>query len=219
MAQLRNNGPYVWVTWLTKLLVGEHSCEWAAWFKSQHANWSWEKLPSSFDAVQWQLAHTAKLNANREEWEQDGYMVFTEGQNSFALRGNTATMGGKPDLIARKDDGGTIIDIKTGKPDRASHSVQVMLYMYAVPRALGQHRGVTFDGRVIYNDHEVVIPASAVDEVFIGNVAQLIRRLGASTPARLVPSPSECGYCDISSADCPARAAGGDDAEGETLDF
>ena len=45
MAQLRQGGPYVWVTWLTKLLVGDASCEWAAWFKAQHESFSWDKGP------------------------------------------------------------------------------------------------------------------------------------------------------------------------------
>ena len=29
MAQLRANGPYIWVTWLPRLLSGESSYEWA----------------------------------------------------------------------------------------------------------------------------------------------------------------------------------------------
>ena len=60
MAQIRANGPYIWVTWLTKLLVGENSCEWAAWFKSQHESWSWDKVASTFDQAEWQMEHTAK---------------------------------------------------------------------------------------------------------------------------------------------------------------
>ena len=51
-----------------------------------------------------------------------------------------------------------------------------MVYLYAVPRALGQYRGVMFDGLVTYEDHEVRIPGNAVDETFISNLAQLIRR-------------------------------------------
>ena len=35
MALLRDS-PYIWATWLTKLLAGENSCEWAACFRSQH---------------------------------------------------------------------------------------------------------------------------------------------------------------------------------------
>ena len=34
------------------------------------------------------------------EWEGRGYTVYTENQNGFALRGRSATLGGKPDLIA-----------------------------------------------------------------------------------------------------------------------
>ena len=218
MAVLRNGGPYIWVTWLTRLLVGENSCEWAAWFRAQHEGWSWAKAPGGFDLVGWQLAHTAGVNECRAEWEERGYTVYTESQNSFALRGRTATLGGKPDLIAREGESGTIIDVKTGSPSPA-HSVQVMLYMYAVPRAMGRHHGVAFDGLMAYRDHEVVIPAAAVDETFIGNLASLVRRLSASEAARRVPSPRECGFCDISSADCPERAVEDAVAEGVTEDF
>ena len=87
MAVLRSGGPYIWVTWLTRLLVGENSCEWAASFRAQHEGWSWAKAPSGFDLVGWQLAHTAGVNENRCLWEERGYTVYTENQNSFALRG------------------------------------------------------------------------------------------------------------------------------------
>ena len=218
MAELRRNGPYIWVTWLTRLLVGENSCEWAAWFRAQHESWSWSKVPSGFDQVSWQLAHTARVNESRRQWEERGYTVFTENQNGFSLRGRTATLGGKPDLIAREGESGVIIDVKTGHPS-PSHGVQVMLYMYAVPKAMWQYRGVAFDGKIAYSDHEVDIPASAVDETFIRNLSGLVRRLSNEAPARRVPSFRECQFCDISSVDCPERAAEDAVAEGVTEDF
>ena len=210
--------PYIWVTWLTKLLVGENSCEWAAWFRAHYESRSYRKVPSSFDATAWQLNHTALLNRVRTRLEGEGKTVFTESQNAFSLRGDSATLGGKPDLITTDDTNGTIYDAKTGNPSPAHH-IQVMLYMYAVPRALGQYKGVTFDGEVVYEDHEVSIPSMAVDGPFVENLAQLIKRVAAVTPARKVPSPMECGYCNITKADCPERAA--DDAmqRGETSDF
>jgi CRISPR/Cas system-associated exonuclease Cas4 (RecB family) len=217
MALLRDS-PYIWVTWLTKLLAGENSCEWAAWFRSQHEGWSWEKVPGTFDLVGWQLKHTARLNESREHWAERGYTVFTENQNRFTLRGKTASLGGKPDLITRRGGCGTIIDVKTGKPS-PSHSVQVMLYMYAVPRALGQYNGVIFNGQVAYSDHVVDIPAAAVDEQFTGNLSRLIHRLGSGGPARKVPSRMECRYCDITAADCPQRVADDRVEEGATEDF
>ena len=107
-------------------------------------------------------------NDTRRELEAAGNRVFTENQNAFQLRGRTAVLGGKPDLIAlNKQDGtesgGTIINVKTGKPS-PSHSVQVMLDMYAIPRALGQYKGMTFNGQVVYPDHTEEIPAAAVND-------------------------------------------------------
>ena len=218
MAELRKNGPYIWVTWLTKLLVGENSCEWAGWFRAQHEGWSWSKIPSTFEQTGWLLAHTSAINDCRERWERQGYTVFTENQNSFTLRGHSASIGGKPDLVIRKGTTGTIIDIKTGKPSPA-HAVQVMLYMYAVPKALGQYKGVTFDGKIVYDDHEVDIPAYAVDETFVANCSNLISRLASGSPARKVPSTTECRFCNISTTDCSERLADDVREEGMTDDF
>jgi RecB family exonuclease len=218
MAELRANGPYVWITWLTRLLVGEASCEWAAWFQAQHESWSWSKVPSSFDHVGWQLAHTAKLNTVHAELEAEGLTVSLERQNAFTLKGRAIAIGGKPDLIARSTEGAIVLDVKTGKPS-ASHAVQVMAYMYAVPRALPEYRGLPLDGRLVYTDHEVEIPASAIDSVFVDSLTSLLRRLGAADPARKVPSTAECGFCPITQSDCPERRVHQEDVPGETEDF
>ena len=113
-------------------------------------------------------------------------------------------LGGKPNLIARRGNAGVIIDVKMGRPS-SSHVVQVLVYMYAVPRAMGQHRGIVFDGRVAYGDHEVDVPAAGVDEAFIRDLSELVRRLSAPEAARRVPSAGECRFCCILSlADCPS---------------
>ena len=54
------------------------------------------------------MAHTCGVNENRRGWEERGYEVFTENQNGFSLKGKSAMLGGKPDLIARKGSSGTI---------------------------------------------------------------------------------------------------------------
>ena len=218
MAELRRNGPYIWVTWLSKLLTGEQSCEWAAWFKAHYENRSWEKVPIPFDQTGWLLEHSARVVDVRGQWEADGYRVFTEGQNAFALRGQTATLGGKPDLIAARDGGGTIIDIKTGQPSPA-HNVQVMLYMYAVPKALTEYRATAFNGVVAYPGHSVEIPATAVDGRFVEHMGRLVRRLAADSPARKVPSMGECRFCNVTAVDCRERMDGEGPGEGETADF
>ena len=218
MAELRANGPYVWVTWLTKLLVGENSCEWAVWFKAQHEGWSWNRIPTTYDHATWQIGHTARVSECRQRWEEQGHAVFTESQNSFVLYGRSAALGGRPDLIAWKGNSGTVIDIKTGQPS-PSHSVQVMLYMYAIPKALGQYSGVTFTGRVSYPDHDIDIPSSAIDDSFVDTLAQLMVRVATVTPARKVPSRAECTFCNITREDCPERTADDDIGKGATEDF
>ena len=105
MPELRAT-PYIWVTWLTKLLVGENSCEWAAWFRSRHESWSYGKVQSHFDATTWQLNHTALLNQIRTRLEGENETVFTENQNAFTLRGSSATLVGKPDLITSSGESG-----------------------------------------------------------------------------------------------------------------
>ncbi|MBN1368598.1 MAG: PD-(D/E)XK nuclease family protein [Dehalococcoidales bacterium] len=217
MARKRQS-PYIWTTWLTRLLVGEHSCEWGAWFKTHHESNSYEKIPGSFDLTAWQVEHTTRVKEIREKLEVEGKTVFLESQNGFVLRGATAALGGRPDLISTFEGNGIIIDIKTGKPS-PTHHVQVMVYMYAVPKVLQQYRGIEFDGRVIYSNHEVSIPASAVDEKFISNLSSLIRRLSSTTPPRKISNPVECGFCDITANDCPERAADAILQEGETGDF
>ncbi|MSQ15184.1 MAG: hypothetical protein EXR50_04905 [Dehalococcoidia bacterium] len=208
--------PYVYVTWLTKLLVGENSCEWAAWFKAHYKDY--DQFPTGFDRAGWRLAHTTLSSRLQDELEKRGQTVFTEDQNKFTLRGKVAVFAGKPDLIALYGTGGAIFDAKTGKP-QPSHIIQVITYMYAVPRALPQYKDCAFDGKVVYADHVVDIPSSAVDNVFIDNLGRLIRRVGASSPARRVPSHLECGFCPITNADCTARAQAGLIAVAETDDF
>ena len=146
MAQLRATGPYVWVTWLPRLLSGESSCEWANWFKAQHEGWSWTRMPSDFDQTGWLMNHTTLLNEQRQRWAQQGYTVLTEGQNSFSLRGSSAALVGKPDLVARCREQITVIHAKTGRPSPA-HTTQVLIYMYALPRALERYRGLSIAAR------------------------------------------------------------------------
>ena len=209
--------PYIWATWLARMLAGEAHCEWAGWFRAHYRDWT--KPPSDFDTARWMLEHTALVNEARESREELGYEVFTENQNSFRLRGATATLAGKPDLIAIKGNDVVVIDAKTGR-NSPHHAVQVMIYQYAVPRALEEYEGMEFRGHVIYPDGNVQIPVSGVDRKFIDRLGGLIRRLADETPARKVPSPAECRWCDITGEDCAERVEGEPQGrEGTTEDF
>ena len=56
------------------------------WFKAQHDDPSWQKIPSDFDQTQWQLRHTAPLHRLTGNYRQHGCRVTLEDQNQVALR-------------------------------------------------------------------------------------------------------------------------------------
>ena len=209
------SGPYIWATWLARLLVGDASCEWAAWFRAHYKEF--ERMPGDFDAVAWQIRHTAILNEVRDRLEAGGSSVLTENQCHFSLRGNSgAVIGGKPDLVAFGEDNRAIVyDVKTGQR-RPSDAAQVMIYMYALPY-VSRYRGMSFEGRVVYADGgEIEIAASAVNDSFRADLHALIRRVTAADAPRRRPSAFECKMCDITPNDCPDRMDA--DTDGEIAD-
>ena len=208
--------PYVWVTWLPRLLSGNNRCEWASWFKAQHEGSSWKHAPSTFDHTRWALNHTALLRVEQKRLEADDATVKVERQNQFRLRGWYATLAGMPDLVSLKDGKAVIHDVKSGEP-HASHAIQVMLYMWAFPLARREYAGMPVAGRVVYEDHAIDVPGSAIDTTFIDRVADLIKRLAdTEQSAPRTPSASECAFCEITAANCPGRIEEEAPEEGET---
>ena len=107
-----------------------------------------------------------------------GSDVYVEGQNTFRLRGKSATLAGRPVLVVVDDRDVTIIVVKTGR-EQSWHRVQVMIYQYALPKALSQYRDVRIGGEVIYPSHTVRIAREA-------RPGQFIEGLGS-------PDPPPCG--------------------------
>ena len=59
---------------------------------------------------------------------------------------------------------------------------------------------------MVYPDgREVSIPSDSVDEAFKARVADFIRKMVSDTPARRVPSLSECAWRHLTTADCSDR--------------
>ena len=164
------------------------------------------------------MRHTALLNQQKAERAGGNRNVYVEGQNGFRLHGKSATLAGRPDLVVTDDQEITIIDVKTGR-EQASHRVQVMIYLYALPLAFPQYRNVLVSGEVVYPTHTVRIPTGAMSGQFVEDLGALIRRLAADSPPGRVPSSSECRYCDIGALDCPERVDDRLETEGTTDDF
>ncbi len=213
---LSRPSPYIHVSWLKKLLVGDTSCEWASWYKAHYKDYP--KMPSGFNFANWKVEHTGLLNETRRELEAQGKKVRVEAQNYFQLRGrNNVIVAGTPDLLTLPDDAPTIYDTKTGKPNH-SDTAQVMIYMWALPLADPRYKGVKFDGVVKYATHEIPIPNDAIDEKFIARLKELIWRIAGDTPPTRVASAHECGFCEIMLEQCEERfieEVAAADAEGE----
>ena len=217
MPRLRSDGPCFWATWLTRLLSGEDSCDWAAWFRARYEDGSWRQMPSDLDRVGWQMAHTAAVIAARARWEAWATLCTPRIELFRPERGI-----GQPGRPARPHRPQAGIARHHRREDREGPPpvVQVMLYMYAVLRCIEEHRGVAFRGQGAHPAVVVDIPAEAVDGEFAGRLSLLLRKLGDSQPARRVPGPMECAYCPIiTTADWPERMPEGGLQEGITTDF
>src|SRR5437660_5168050 len=147
----KRDAVFVWITWLSRVMAGEQNCEWASWFKAHYENY--DKAPSDFDTVKWNVEHTRQLRRLRLERRKLGERVFLQGENAIRLTlPSGVVLAGKPDLItlpsgavvADKPDlitppdgppaalrlwRPTIYDVKTGRA-RCSDRIQVMLYMH-----------------------------------------------------------------------------------------
>jgi hypothetical protein len=167
----------------------------------------WDRAPDSLDTAKWQMEHTALVKETVEKLEPLGYTVSTERQNWFELPGPATgiVLTGRPDIIATKGTSGLIVDAKTGQTKTADW-VQVLIYMWAVPIVFSRHRGVTFEGRVVYKDgKKAKIQASELDDTFKERLFALIRKIGSPEPCKKVPSFSECRFCKIAQSECPER--------------
>ena len=204
-------GPYIWVTWLSRLMAGEVGCQWAPWFRTHYTEY--DKAPSDFQLATWTVEHTQLLDELAKERSSLGESIYKEDQNHFRLRrrSSSLTIAGKPDLIAI-DRGGhtTVYDAKTGTP-RQGDIIQVMLYMMCLPYASPLYKGKVLHRCVAYKSGgHSDIPTEAIDEAFQKSVTYFLNLLESPNPPERSPSHAECRYCDITSADCPDRIEPGD---------
>ena len=202
---VRRAEPYIWVTWLTRLLAGESTCEWSAWFRAHHKEY--DKLPVSFDLARWTVDHNELVNVRREQLLDEGHRVFVEDENAFKRKGKTGiVVSGKPDILAIRDGRGVIEDCKTGRP-RTSDQLQVLVYLLLLPIKNERTSGIALDGRVVYKTGSVDVPGSGLDDAFRDKFVSLVQRVGGEKPLAKAPAWSECRWCDIGPADCLYRVS------------
>lgn len=189
----RHGKPYVYATWLTKVIAGDEQCLYQPWFK---AHYQYDKRPDpSFDFAAWSVDHQALVERRAAELRADGWTVTVEDQNAFKLFGQTALLSLKPDIIAEQPGGHVLIsDAKTGKP-RHSDFVQVLLYMAALPKVRADITSLR--GEVVYTTHTVPVSYEELTPALTARIFEAVRAAAAATPPAATPSARGCSFCDI----------------------
>jgi CRISPR/Cas system-associated exonuclease Cas4 (RecB family) len=202
MASRRSGKPYIWATWLSKLLGGDQ-CLWSGWFK---AHFKYEKFEKQAEQLaEWNRDHGRLMRDRRTELEEAGWTVFVENQNEFKLEGETATVAGKPDIIATMPGHLLVVDGKTGR-QRDSDIWQMLLYLFALPKSRPDLVGALV-GELQYKrgDVRITVKPSQLTSARRSDLITMIRTLASDTPPSKAPSRHECERCNIGPQDCPER--------------
>lgn len=200
MADPKTGLPSIWVTKLAALLVGESSCWLKAWLPAHYKIEKRER--DGGDLVGWKANHTRMIEETVAKLKEQGWVCKVESQNFFRVKGHTAELAGKPDIIARKGAALKVVDCKGGVV-RDEHAAQVVLYILAIPLAWNRP-DLKLDGEVVYDTHTVPVYWEKAQELRTQAFAML-RKLGEATRPDAVPSEQECRWCDCSKVDCPER--------------
>ena len=203
MTQQGKSLPSITPAWVAGLLAGQDRCEWAAWFRVHHEDRESYRTSDPYP-LSWPGYYTPMLMECIERLEGEGYTVSQGGPNAYVLDIGAAVISGKPDVIAVRGDDCVVVDL-LGRDPLPSDEVHVRIHMCALPRVMPQMEGIAPRGQLQYRQEVVDVPASSVPPDFIMSLSELAERLVQGEPPVRVPSPGECGRCDITPGDCAAR--------------
>ena len=193
--------PYVWVTWITGLLATTDKCYWKAWVKSHYQLPKAVQTPDDKARLdEWMRKHDSMTVARAKRLQTEGWTVRVEDQNSFKLEGGSATLSGKPDIVATKDMIALIVDEKAGKA-KDQYVWQVLLYMLAT--SMTYLKGYTIRGEIEYPETSVNVHPSQLSESNRARIVEVMAIVGGEKEPKTSPSREECMYCDI--AHCKDR--------------
>ena len=189
--------PYIWVTWLAKVMSGDVTCHWQSWFQSH--NQLTEKQSGDFDSAGWVMSHTKMLTELKESLIEEGYNPLIEHSLRYHIPNSRIEVAGKSDCIIEKEDEVIVYDCKTGK-ESDTHQVQVMLYMYILSKIKFPEKQII--GIVKYRDKEIEV--SKLPEDFEENFNFFVNILSSPKPPMKNPG-DDCRFCSITENDCPER--------------
>ncbi len=192
------SSPYIYATWLSKMISGRATCHWQFWFQTHNKI---KKRPDDFSGVEWKMEHTRMLNDLRGELIARGLKPMLHRAVKMPLGTMDAILGGEIDCLTVDEDCAVVYDCKTGEP-HASDQVQVMIYMHMLAQE-PPFRTRRISGQVIYRDDRVSIPV--LPEMFLSHLQHYIGLLLSGEPAPRNMG-ADCMFCSITEADCVERS-------------
>ena len=203
---VRRDQPYLYPTWLAKLMSGEISCEWAVWYRVHYKDWA--RPPSDFDEARYTMEHTRLLREMRSKRDPGTERIYVERQGSFwYTHPSGIRISGTPDLVTTGPNGNCVYEAKAFS-QRPYHKIQTMIYMYCLPRSERmEFFGRTFSGEVQYVEHAAQIASEEVAGRFEEQLNYWMTLLSSNDPMERFPSEQECRFCNIGKVDCPDRMA------------
>ena len=130
--------------WLAELLAVESLCQWSYWFRARHEEWD-QASSLSLSRVDWLMEHTRQLLDCINRYQERGYAVSNGRPNDYVLQVGGAVLSGRPEMIATKGDDCVVIDFHNEEATR-SRTLQVLVHMYALPRAVDRFRSMGLPG-------------------------------------------------------------------------
>jgi CRISPR/Cas system-associated exonuclease Cas4 (RecB family) len=227
ISEPRRKKPYVWVSWLTKLLSGEERCWYRLWYK---AHFKYEKVADpACEACKdggtggpcedpetcrvsffrsYNEKHDAITNRREAELKAEGYVTRKEKDAEFKLQGKSADVAGKPDLVGVQGQEVLVIDAKSGRRRDSDHW-QVLIYMFGLPLSwLGGE--FKLRGEVAYKDGNVAV--QSLTTASRNRIVAAVNRASEPEPPAAAPSAQECKYCDVAACEYRYKAEAAGDA-------
>jgi hypothetical protein len=85
--------PYIWVTWMTKLISGDASCDFSLWFRARH---KYEKLSPGFELTRWTHEHDELVRSRASDLKAVHLTPTLE--KGMTVQGRSSTVSGRPDI-------------------------------------------------------------------------------------------------------------------------
>lgn len=205
--------PSFWSTTLARVIVGEQPCYLSPWMDGRY------DLPDDPDGkarmAKWKSDHTTLLDAVVERYAEQGWTIDKE--RFFRVKGQTAVLSGKADLIGQKlDHRPRIVDAKSGKP-RDSDVAQVIVEIVMVPLSWKRPE-MQFEGEVVYAGNPSVQITHQQAMALKPKLMATLRELGTMPRPTPRPSRDACRFCKVPESECAVRFKDVD-ADAETMEF